>query len=294
VKSDIPVYDIRNFEEYKEQGILAARFGYYSRNHKHLHSAHKHSFYHLVYFKEGSGSQFIDFKCYPVTPGLIYFMIPGQVHSWKFDSDPEGYIINFSREYFNSFLHNSSYLEGLSIFSGNPDLQVVEVPEPIGAEVTANFEEILKEGAYKHAFDNDLVRTLLLQVFIKIERLVGSKKGVSAESYNQTLFRNFQQLIAKNYKALKLPKDYAKLLYITPNHLNALCKDIIGTSAGELIRAHIILEAKRLLINLQLSISEIADVLEFKDHSYFIRFFKKHEGVTPEKFRKQIIQEYGK
>jgi AraC-like DNA-binding protein len=294
VKPEIPVYDIKNFEEYKEQGILAARFGYYSRNHKHLHSAHKHSFYHLVYFTQGSGSQFIDFKNYPVVPGLIYFMIPGQVHSWNFASDPDGYIINFSREYFNSFLYNSSYLEGLSIFSGNTDLQVVQVPEEIGTQITSTFEEILREGTHKHAFDNDLVRTLLLQVFIKVERLVSSKTEVSAESYNQTLFRNFQQLIAKHYRQLRLPKDYAKLLYITPNHLNALCKDIIGLPAGELIRAHVVLEAKRLLINLQLSISEIADVLEFKDHSYFIRFFKKHEGVTPEKFRKQIIQEYGK
>ncbi len=294
MKSDIPVYDIKNFEEYKEQGIFAGRFDYYSKNHKHLHSAHKHSFYHLVYFTKGSGNQFIDFKNYPVTAGLIYFMIPGQVHSWNFENDPDGYIINFSKEYFNSFLYNSSYLEGLSIFSGNTDLQVVEVPEEIGIQITSNFEEILREGTHKQALNIDLVRTLLLQVFIKVERLVSSKMTVSAESYNQTLFRNFQQLIAKHYIKLKLPKDYAKLLYITPNHLNALCKDIIGLPAGELIRAHIILEAKRLLINLQLSISEIADVLEFKDHSYFIRFFKKHEGLTPEKFRKQIIQEYGK
>jgi AraC-like DNA-binding protein len=294
VKYEIPVYDIKNFEEYKEQGIFAGRFGAYSRNHKHLHTAHKHSFYHLVYYTAGSGSQFIDFKRYPVKSGLIYFMIPGQVHSWNFESEPDGYIINFSKEYFNSFLYNSTYLESLSIFGGNTDMQVIEVPEDIQAQISGSFEEILKEGAHKLAFSNDLVRTLLLQVFIRLERLVSSKTEVSAESYNQTLFRNFQQLVAKNYKQLKLPKDYAKLLYITPNHLNALCKDIIGQPAGELIRGHIVLEAKRLLINLQLTISEIANVLEFKDYSYFIRFFKKHEGITPEKFRKQITQDYGK
>ena len=83
-----------------------------------------------------------------------------------------------------------------------------------------------------------------------------------------------------------MPKQYAELLYITPNHLNALCNDFLGVSAGTLIRDRVILEAKRLLINLDLMVAEIADRLNFSDQSYFIKFFKKYEGITPEKFRK--------
>ena len=83
--------------------------------------------------------------------------------------------------------------------------------------------------------------------------------------------------------------EYAELLYITPNHLNALCKDHLGIPAGELIRNRIILEAKRLLINQDLSISEISYVLNFNDNSYFTKFFKKQVGVTPEEFRRKTI-----
>jgi AraC family transcriptional activator of pobA len=139
-----------------------------------------------------------------------------------------------------------------------------------------------------------MVRALLLQIFIKVERLNGHKINAYGSSYNHTIFRNFQRLIVANYKRLKLPKEYAELLYITPNHLNALCKDIIGMSAGEVIREHIILEAKRLLINQNLSIAEISDQLNYSDQSYFIKLFKKHEGITPERFRKQNIQQDGK
>lgn len=219
---------------------------------------------------------------------MIYFMIPGQAHSWNFDDDPDGYIVNFSNDYFNSFLHNPSYLERFSFFNGSTDQQVLTIPDLVIVEISKIFEEILREGTDKQPFDNDLVRTLLLQVFIKIERITGAKKDVGADSYNHTLFRNFQLLISKRFKDLKLPKDYAKLLYITPNHLNALCKDIIGLSAGELIRAQVILESKRLLINLNLSIADIAEILNFTDPSYFVKFFKKHEGITPDKFRKII------
>ena len=221
-------------------------------------------------------------------------MIPGQVHSWSFEQEPDGYIINFSKDYFSSFLGSSTYFQSFSIFSGLADQQVITMPEDTGAELALCFEEILREGALIGAFGDDLVRTLLLKIFIKAERANGHNIDAAASSYNHTIFRNFQKLIAEHYRTFKLPKEYAELLYITPNHLNALCKDIIGLSAGELIREQVILEAKRLLINLDLSIADIADKLNFSDHSYFIKFFKKHEGLTPEKFRKLNIKQHGK
>jgi len=72
-----------------------------------------------------------------------------------------------------------------------------------------------------------------------------------------------------------------------------LCNDFLGISAGTLIRERVILEAKRLLINRDLMVAEIAEKLNFADQSYFIKFFKKYEGITPEKFRKSNISTHG-
>jgi AraC-like DNA-binding protein len=58
-----------------------------------------------------------------------------------------------------------------------------------------------------------------------------------------------------------------------------------GKSAGELIRQRVLLEAKRLLAHTKLSVSEISFKLGFEDNSYFGRFFKKYNGLTPERFR---------
>jgi AraC-like DNA-binding protein len=103
------------------------------------------------------------------------------------------------------------------------------------------------------------------------------------------LLQSFRKLIDQNFNTLRLPKDYAALLYITPNHLNALCNDMLGIPAGEVIRNRVILEAKRLLVNLDLTVTAIADKLNFADNSYFTRFFKKYTGQTPEEFRKQTV-----
>lgn len=293
MKSLIPIYDIQNFKAYKNDGILVSRFNYYFNQNQHLDKAHRHSFYHLVFFTKGEGKQQIDFKKFDVKPGLIYFMIPGQVHSWDFATEPDGYIINFSSNYFSSFLLKPDYLENFSFFSGKPDLQVIELPRDIEQVVSSIFEDILKDGQNEQPINDDLVKTLLIRLFIEVDRNKDEKQTINSSSYNHTILKNFKNLIENNYMQIRLPKQYAALLYITPNHLNALCNDFLGISAGTLIRERVILEAKRLLINVDLLISEIAFKLNFDDQSYFIKFFKKYEGLTPEKFRKLNTTQHG-
>lgn len=293
MKTNIPVYDIENFKAYKNDGILVSRFGYYSQQHQHLHSAHRHTFYHLVFFTEGTGKQQIDFRNFDVKAGLIYFMVPGQVHSWDFHTKPEGYIINFSQDYLSSILLKPDYLQNFPIFSGQPDSQVINLPFELQEKAVGIFEDILKEGQNSKSFQDDLVKVLLLQLFILVSRTSECSTLPNHHTYNHTLLRNFKQLIEVNYATLRLPKQYAALLYITPNHLNAICNDLLGYSAGKLIRDRVSLEAKRLLINLDLMVAEIAEQLNFADQSYFIKFFKKQEGITPEKFRKLNVQDHG-
>jgi AraC family transcriptional activator of pobA len=108
---------------------------------------------------------------------------------------------------------------------------------------------------------------------------------LNVKSNNYSTLRKFLNLIEKNVSILKFPREYAELLYVTPNHLNAICKELLGKSAGGMIRDRVVLEAKRLMINLDLSISEIAYELNFRDNSYFSKFFKKYTGITPEEFR---------
>ena len=67
--------------------------------------------------------------------------------------------------------------------------------------------------------------------------------------------------------------------------LNEITKTTIGKTASELINEHIILEARRNLLATSNQIKDIADHLGYEDVSYFIRFFKKHSGFSPEAFR---------
>ncbi len=283
----IPIYDICTLSHQQKDDVLINRFAPYLKSHRNLHLAHKHSFYHLVFFTKGGGKQTIDFENFPVKPNQIYFMIPGQVHSWDFKGDVDGYIINFSTTFFQSFLLKANYLEDLPFFSGIIKDAVIDIPSELQGKIVDLFEDLMAENETISPLGLDMVKSLMLQLFILVARLNANVAETFSPSYNYTLLRSFQKLIEKNYMHLRLPKQYAELLYITPNHLNALCNDVLGIPAGEVIRNRIILEAKRLLINNDMTVLEIANQLNFADNSYFTKFFKKLEGITPEEFRKK-------
>ncbi len=291
-KPKIPVYDICTLDKSlnNQKDFLAERFSeYLSRYYDHLHFPHRHSFYHMVLFTSGSGNHSIDFNQYQVKPFQLYAMIPGQVHSWNFDKNVEGYIINFSSSFFRSFLFNQEYLDRFEFFSGISDYSIQSIPIESREKISSLLNNLIQYNNATTESSLDIARSILIQLFNILQQLHPQWQRKPAPVQKYTLLRHFQQLIEKNYRSMKLPKEYADLLYITPNYLNALCQDLLGKSAGELIRERIILEGKRLLTNANMTITEIAYELNFQDNSYFTRFFKKQTEYTPEEFRKKFI-----
>ena len=289
MKERIPTYDICNLLDNAAslQDVVAYEVPDYLQSHQHLVFPHRHSFYQVLYVGSGTGKHIIDFETYPVKGGTLYFMAPGQVHTWLFESSIEGYLINFNDTFFSSFLLNSRYLSDFPFFSGNSKYGVYYLTPEAKKVVIPFFEILLKEQGESNLHKNDVMRTTLLQLFLYIGRRFVLQFKPTSNTTNYNIFRNFEKLIEQNFIRLKLPKEYAELLFITPNHLNSLCKQVTGKVAGEMIRERVLLEAKRSLVNGNESISEIAYKLNFADNSYFARFFKKYVSVTPEEFRKK-------
>lgn len=47
------------------------------------------------------------------------------------------------------------------------------------------------------------------------------------------------------------------------------------------------MQAKYMLLTTEMSVAEISEILMYNNVQNFIRFFKKHIGVTPAAFRKE-------
>ncbi len=286
----IPTYDICTIKQdtFASDELLLSRFSTYLRTRHTLRKPHRHTFYHLVFFTEGSGQHTIDFESFTVKAGEIYFMKPGQVHSWNFKTEPEGYVVNFSETFFRSFLLDHRFLERYPFFSGVAEDGVVFLGKLVQPQMVDLFEQLLLAVQVKDEHSAVMVKLLLLQVFILTAR--NKKQSNKPHATANMVVRGFQSLVDEKYLQLRLPKDYAALLFVTPNYLNSLCVKTLGISAGDVIRNRVLLEAKRLLVNAGITISQIAYQLNFTDHSHFSKFFKKSTSQSPEDFRKSHLE----
>ena len=72
---------------------------------------------------------------------------------------------------------------------------------------------------------------------------------------------------------------------LSPKTLSKLVKKHFNKTLSDLIAQRIVIEAKRELYLTSKFIKEIARCLGYTDEYYFSRFFKKHAGVSPQRYR---------
>lgn len=76
-----------------------------------------------------------------------------------------------------------------------------------------------------------------------------------------------------------------------PTYMTSLLKKYTGHTVSYYITRYRITAAKNLLTaNRRLSIEEVAYMCGFKDEKYFMRVFKKTEGMTPGQFRNAFCE----
>ncbi|MEL7121742.1 MAG: AraC family transcriptional regulator [Bacteroidota bacterium] len=250
---------------------------------------HRHNYYMVLFATEGEGSQLIDFQEYDIKKGQIFLMYPGQIHAWREDRGLKGYLIFFTSSFFGMRYHNHMLLD-FPFFNASSKQPYVVLPKEEVNRIKSLFDCMLHEYDAKHDDYMKVLRSYLNIVLIEAKRVydVDFINRNKVDQNASLIVKNFEQLINQHYKEKHKVKEYAELLLLTPNYLNAVCNKITDKAAGELIRGRIMLEAKRMLLHENLTVAEIGHELGFEDNSYFCRFFKKYEGRSPERFRKFV------
>jgi AraC-like DNA-binding protein len=142
-----------------------------------------------------------------------------------------------------------------------------------------------KEEGYQ-----EMILSSLDIFFIEFVRQSPNPNAVvtTAASYTQERFEEFMELLDKYIATQKQVSQYTDRMSLSAYQLNEITKSSIGKTASDLINEHIILEAKRYLLATPNQVKDIADLLGYEDPSYFIRFFKKHTGFSPDAFRQHF------
>lgn len=106
--------------------------------------------------------------------------------------------------------------------------------------------------------------------------------------YHEHYFTGFIALINEYGTTEHNVSFYAGQLNLSPNRLSAVIKAYSGKTVMQWLHHRLVLQAKVLLQNSQLSIGNIASCLGFKNQAEFTRFFKRATGISPKDYRNNI------
>ncbi|WP_308600433.1 AraC family transcriptional regulator [uncultured Dysgonomonas sp.] len=228
---------------------------------------HRHSFFSLVWFREGSGFYVIDFEEYEIKPDRIFLVSPKQIHNWDYAENSKGYILTVDNS-LGAELNLDFSFPYIDIDDKTEELLSVVFPD-----LTDNFQK------------NVDIRTDIRYICQQIERCA---KQNQAKFYttNPDIIR-FRKLVSENHSHWHTVEWYANELRLSPDELNALCKEHNGATAKQYLLDIQLTEAKRLLLYSNSNVNEIAFQLGFEDSSYFSRIFKKKTSFSPSDFLKK-------
>ncbi len=241
---------------------------------------HGHKDYlEIIFLTEGAGLHRIDHQEYEVKPASLYFILPGQIHSWNLTATPKGFVAMIQKD----FLIDTPLYEHLFQKFPRPlesYYDVSAVPE----EINQIFIQIEKEYLTKEPYYDSVIQTYLQLLFTKTRRL----ENIPVKVIESKIINQFFEQLNSNYQKHKEVKSYADLLHVTSKTLNNNCKKYLNRTVSEIINEKIIAEAKRILLYTDQNLTEITFELGFSDPSHFNKFFKRQTGVLPSIYRKGI------
>lgn len=280
-KQSVPTYDFLkklNSLVSLEYSKLEKAYNSYDSSH-----AHRHDYYEVLVFEKSGGTHEIDFVSYPVIKNTIHFILPGQVHLLRRNKNVTGHVIAFKEEAFVS-----------QVFAGNELLMpssavapVIKLERQSLAKINKSLSNLISEYENSHEYSVQSLSAYLMIFLIDVIRVIDGKNKIRSSNVVDSLYHKFRRLVDKNILTLHSVGDYAKLLNVTPGHLNDSVKQQSGKSASDIIHERLVLESKRFLYHSSLSIKEISVSLNYDDPAYFSRFFRKHVGLTPLEFREK-------
>jgi AraC family transcriptional activator of pobA len=240
----------------------------------------------LVFCKKGTGRIRINLIEYDVTENTLLLILPESIV--QINEQSKNLRIEFLLFTFD-FISNIK----LPIPVGNI-LKIVE-DKACWQLDSQQFKEFLfvhqlivnqyqKQLLYREHIIKNFLSALLHQI-LQLYVTENSSSVLKHKNRKEEIQMKFAALLYEHYKTERSVQFYAEKLHLTPKYFSKIIMEVNGKSVLELIDEMVIMAAKALLKSSVLTVSQIADELNFANPSFFGTYFKKRAGFTPLQYR---------
>lgn len=239
---------------------------------------------------EGSIDLSIDYVLFQASTNTVVTIMPTHITKvMKYSPNFKGRLMAVSRAFLEQSMmpnHSSSMIQYMKIRK-NPTILLQESEIKTLDECMLRLRQTILQTS--HHLQRLLIQNTLMGFFIEMGNIFSERKEYNTPpslTRKEELFESFLRILYMYCKEQHVVSFYAEQLYITPQYLSLILKELTGRSANKWIDEALMQEAKILLKAPQVTVQQVADALHFSDQSTFGKFFKKHAGMSPMEYRK--------
>ena len=253
---------------------------------------HKHKFLELVYILDGSAIHTRDGIQTKVSAGDYFIVDFNSYHMYK--SKNPITLINclFMPEFIDNTLAGCNSLATvlnnyLIRFNCGIREYVTSVFHDDTGEIKHLIVKLMNEFAEKKSGYLELMRCTLIEIIINMMRCTAAP--TKRTEYKPHIYY-IMDYINKNYNKDISLSFLANEMHYTVSHLSHMFSEYVGMGFNKYLQKTRLEHACHLLANTNLKISEIAEAVGIFDTNYFRELFKRHFGISPTLFKKNLKQ----
>lgn len=251
---------------------------------------HAHSFYTLMVFERGRGEHRLGGRSVSVAVGDVFLIAPGELYDLSKLLQPHGFFavfeldaLGFSGEVLTQMpdeLLLLSFVRPQGLEVGHIRLDQAQLEIWLGRLATIENELNLMALGFAEA-----ARALLTLLLIEAARLT-SKQLERVSIPSRPLLRRAFRFIEDHFREAISLIEVARAVERSSAYLTDVMRRETGRTVLEWIIERRLTEARRLLLETEDRVEDIAQVLGYSDTTYFARQFRQRNGITPQAWRR--------
>ena len=265
------------YETLKEQGFSDFYFSGHYIDHK--GEPHIHSHMELVFVLRGELGLYVDKREYSISSGNLAILLPYQVHSYRSISSSECFILACPAEYIPEYRQ--------ILRSHGFSSPVVPYGEDTGALLPEMIRACAGGAVIEQGQQSSFKKKALL--YCTLADLLEGTTLIEHAALEPDIYRSAILYISRHYTEKLELSAVARELGVSPSHLSRVLSNKSGAGFTEILNSLRGYEARRLLLQTELSVSQIALEAGFGSIRNFNRVFQKQFQCMPKDFRKGIL-----
>ena len=255
---------------------------FYAINAKEL----SHTCMHLL-CTAGEGSFVFNEKCYHIGRNdLVVIPMPDRMKNLAGHPDLQVEWFAADYKFLQNLLPSNNYSIGGSIsLNHNP---VISLTDEQAAILLTDFHRLRDRMDDRHLlFYRELMGSLCLTMMYDIFE-PHAQRDTSDTHTDRTAYivKQLMEMLSTGVSCTERDVSYyAKRLHVSSKYLSATVKRVTGHSVSSYIDRHTVPILKNYLEDERLSLTQIAERMNFTTLSYFSRYCKKHLGMSPSEYR---------